>query len=320
MGYFFRVRFTVPGKGSFTSDNEAISFSVPSIQPELKLSSASVGVAIGASERLTVSGGPFDTSKQAQIAAERVRTALLRRSVLMRRGLDVGQLSLKSFGISDYGKQYFAEQLNVPAVQEDHLGVTVYSDNPKPQFFSMSMQGLVSMPASRFVEELVTTVGRYTFRNQRAEIASGIYAFSHFIGRAPARFLVLFVCLEALFDAEPRSEAARNHVQALIEATNASSSLDPEEKQAISSALSFQKSKSIHQTGRALATSALPGKTYRSMSPADFFSHIYKIRNNMVHKGDIDPKEIHDLLGDMDQFISDIILTQYVGPEADGDA
>jgi hypothetical protein len=319
MGYFFRVRFTVPGKGSFTSDEEAISFCVPGIQPELKLSSVSQGAPIGASERLTVSGGPFDTSEQAQIAAERVRTALLRRAVLMRRGLDLGQLSLKSFAISDYGKQYFAKQLNVSAVQEDHLGITVYSDDPKPRFLGISMQGLVSMPASKFVDELVATVGKYTFKNQRAEIASGIYAFSHCVGRAPARFLVLFVCLEALFDAEPRSEAARNHVQALIEATNRST-LDEEEKQAISSAISFQKRKSIHQTGKALAAVVLRGKTYRSMSPADFFSYIYKIRNNMVHKGDIDPKEIQELLGDMDQFVSDIILTQYVGPEADGNA
>ena len=74
MGYFFRVRFTVPGKGSFASDEEAISFSVPGIQPELKLSSASEGVTIGASEHLTVSGGPFAKSEQAQIGAERVRT------------------------------------------------------------------------------------------------------------------------------------------------------------------------------------------------------------------------------------------------------
>lgn len=50
------------------------------------------------------------------------------------------------------------------------------------------------------------------------------------------------------------------------------------------------------------------------MSPADFFSQLYKIRNNMVHKGDIDPKQIHDLIGDMDQFISDLLLTQYVEP------
>src|SRR5688500_15941113 len=98
-------------------------------------------------------------------------------------------------------------RIGVPVVQEDHLGITIYSDNPRPRFLGISMQGVVSMSASRLIDELITTIGKYTFKNTRAEIASGIYAFSHFVGRAPARFLVLFVCLEALFDAEPRSTA-----------------------------------------------------------------------------------------------------------------
>lgn len=141
MGYFFRVRFTVPGKGSFTSEKESISFTVAGVTGELKLSSASEGVSIGDSDRLTISGGPFDTPEQAQGVAEQVRTALLRRAVVMRRGLDVGQLSLQSFAMSAYGKKHIAEKLGVPAVQEDHLGITVYSDNPKPRFVGINMQG-----------------------------------------------------------------------------------------------------------------------------------------------------------------------------------
>ena len=309
--YFFRVRFTVPGKGSFTSEKESISFVVTGVPGELKLSSASDGVSIGDSDRLTISGGPFLTTDQAQRVAEHVRVALLRRAVLMRRGLDLGQLSLQSFTMSDYGKKYIAENLGVSAVQEDRLGMTVYSDNPKPRFFGINMQGHVSMPADKLVEELVGSIGRFTYHNERAEISSGIYAFSHFVGRVPARFLVLFVCLEALFDAIPRSTETQAHVQQLIKFTN-ESSLDGNEKEAISSALSFLKNKSIHQTGRALAAVLLPGKTYRSMSPADFYSHLYRIRNTMVHKGDIDPKQIHELIGDMDQFTSDILLIQYV--------
>lgn len=313
MSYFFRVRFTVPGKGSFTSDQESIQFHVPGILIELKLSSASAGVSIGESDRLTVSGGPFEQPDLAQQVAEQVRLALLRRAVAIRRGLDLGQLSLQSFAMSDYGKKYIAAQLGVEAVQEDRLGITVYSDNPKPRFVGVNMQGRVSMPADKLVEELTGTIGKFKYRNGRAEISSGIYAFSHFVGRAPARFLVLFVCLEALFDSIPRSVAAQAHVQDLIKLTQGST-IEEDERLAIASSLTFLKNKSIHQTGRELAETLLTAKTYRDMTPADFFSYLYKIRNSMVHKGDIDPKLIHELLGDMDQFVSDILLTQYVEP------
>ena len=279
MGYYFRVRFTVPGKGSFTTDQESIAFSVPNVHADLKLSSATRGLSIGQSDRLTVSGGPFELPEQAQTTAEGVRAALLHRAVLMRRGIDLGQLSMNSFSMSDYGKKLIATNLQVAAVQEDNLGITVYSDNPKPHFVGLNAHGLVSYPAEKLVDELVDSIGRWSFKTKKAEIASGIYAFSHFVGRAPARFLVLFVCLEALFEAGKRSDEAQVHVQNLIQQTRASSSLSTEEISAIASSLSFLKQKSIHQTGRERASALLPGKQYRSMSPSEFFSYLYKIRN-----------------------------------------
>lgn len=311
MGYCFRVRFTVPSKGSFTTDEESIAFSVPYVHGGLKLSSATQGLSIGQSDRLTVSGGPFELPEQAETTAESVRAALLHRAVLMRRGIDLGQLSINSFSMSDYGKELLATNLKVAAVQEDHLGITIYSDNPKPHFLGLNAQGLVSYRAEKLVDELVDSIGRWSFKTKKAEISSGIYAFSHFVGRAPARFLILFVCLEALFDAGMRSDEAQVHVQNLIQQT-LTSSLSTEEMNAIASSLSFLKQKSIHQTGRELAAALLPGKRYRSMLPNDFFSYLYKIRNKMVHKGSIDPEQVHDLLGDFDQFISDMLLTQHV--------
>jgi hypothetical protein len=141
MSFRFRICFTVPGEGSLASDEEFISFVAKHIGCSMKLSSGNRGINIGKTDRFSVSGGPFETAESAQLAAEQVRVALLIRATRTRRGIDLGQQSLKRFGLFDSGKQYLADLLKVPIVKENHLGITVFQDNPMPQFFRMNVKG-----------------------------------------------------------------------------------------------------------------------------------------------------------------------------------
>lgn len=311
MSFGFRVCFILNGEGSLTSNEEFISFVALKQDIPLKLSSGTAGVSIGKTDRFSISGGSFDTAEDAQTVAGKVRIALLRRATAMRQGIDLGQQSLKSFGMSDYGKQYVAELLKVHAVQEDYLGITVFRDDPKPKFVRMNPTGIVSSQAQALVDDLSAAVGRYAFATKESEIAAGIYAISHFVGRTPARFLLLFVSLEALFKPTPRSKVAQNHVQSLIETTK-QAQIPTDERESIGSALTFLKSKSIAQTGRELASIILEGQTYEGMDAATFFSHVYKMRNEIVHRGGIDPAAIHSILGEFDRFVSDLISHHYV--------
>lgn len=301
------------GEGSLTSDEEFISFVALKEGIPLKLSSGTAGVSIGETDRFSISGGSFDTAEDAQAGAEKVRVALLRRATAMRQGIDLGQQSLKGFGMSAYGKQYVAELFKVHAVQEDHLGITVYRDDPKPKFVRMNATGLVSSQAQALVDDLSDAVGRYKFTTEESEIAAGIYAISHFVGRAPARFLLLFVSLEALFKPMPRSEVAQKHVQSLIEATK-QAQIPEDERDAITSTLTFLKSRSIAQSGRELAATLLEGRTYEGMNATKFFSHIYKMRNDIVHRGKIEPGAVHSILGEFDRFVSELISQHYADP------
>lgn len=311
MSFGFRVCFILNGEGSLTSNDEFISFVALKQDISLKLSSGTAGVSIGKTDRFSISGGSFNTAEDAQAVAEKVRVALLRRATAMRRGIDLGQQSLKSFVMSAYGKQYVAELFKVHAVQEDHLGITVFRDDPKPKFVRMNATGLVSSQAQALVDDLSVAVGRYEFRSEESEIAAGIYATSHFVGLAPARFILLFVSLEALFKPTPRSEVAQNHVQSLIETTK-QAQIPTDERQAIASVLTFLKSQSIAQTGRELAATLLEGQTYEGMDAATFFSRLYKMRNDIVHRGKIDPAAVHSILGEFDRFVSELISTHYV--------
>lgn len=313
MGYCFRVCFCGTGEGTITSDAEHIEFVVVATDYQLKFSSGSRGVPIGKNDRFSVSGGPFDSSEQAHTAAQHVRTALLRRAVLGRRGLDLGQHSLNSFGIYEDGKKLLAAQFKVERVEPDHLGITIYTDDPKPTFVRMNAKATVSSTAQTWVDDLSNSVGRYQFASPNGDTAASIYAISHFVGRPVARFLLLFVSLEALFVPVARSEEARAHVDRLIAETN-SSDLRENEKMAIASQLSFLRQKSIAQTGREIASTRLSGQKYLDKDPEDFFRYAYSIRNDIVHSADIDPTTLQNLLGEMDRFVSDLVAAEYVEP------
>ncbi len=304
MSYGFRVCFKITDEGSLTSDAEAIPFAVEGIP--LKLSSGTAGANIGQVDRFSVSGGDFATSQLATAMAEKVRVALLHRAITRRRGIDLGQQSLRSFHMSDYGKEYIARMLKVHAVQEDHLGITIFRDDPKPKFVRLNASAIVSSPAQDLVDHLTSSIGRSRPSSAKAEVAAGLYAITHFQGRAPARFLLLFVSIEALLEPAPRSQGAQAHVQSLIQATQ-SADIPPDERNSIVSAISSLTSKSIGQAGRDAAAALLMGQTYEGLDPASFFSRVYRMRNDIVHRGEIRPEEVHSVLGEMDRFVSDLI-------------
>lgn len=172
MTFGFRVCFTFVGKGSLTSEEEFILFDVNAMDMTLKLSSGTGGVNIGQNDRFSISGGAFPTAEAAQAAAEDVRIALLQLAAEIRWGIDVGQLALKSFAMSADGKQYVAGLLKVHDVQADHLGITVFRDDPKPKFVRMSATGTASITAQTIVDQLSSAVGRFKFTSQKAEIAA----------------------------------------------------------------------------------------------------------------------------------------------------
>ena len=105
----------------------------------------------------------------------------------------------------------------------------------------------------------------------------------------------------------------QTHVQVLIDITK-QAQLPTDERESIASALSFMKSRSIAQTGRELAATLPEGRKYEGMDAAKFFSHIYKMRNDIVHRGKMEPGAVHAILGEFDRFVSELIFRQYVEP------
>jgi len=78
------------------------------------------------------------------------------------------------------------------------------------------------------------------------------------------------------------------------------------------SRLGWLKQESIAQAGQKLAQQFLDGKTYDALSPSEFFRLLYKTRNEIVHRGKFDPKIVSNLLGEMDQFVADILMNYFI--------
>jgi hypothetical protein len=174
----------------------------------------------------------------------------------------------------------------------------------------MNAKALVSGPARALVDALSASIGRYRLASPKAGLASGLYAITPFVGLPAARFLLLVVSLESLFELKPRPGDAQAHVQSLIDATQ-QASISPADRDSICSSLHFLKSQSIAQTGRTLAARLLSGQ-YGGLDAPDFFSRIYRMRSDMVHRADIDIAAVQASLGELDRFVSDALSHYYV--------
>lgn len=305
MTYGFRVCFRFPGPHFIAGDDDHIVFGTVANAVQLKLAAGAPKTTLGDSDRFSVSGGAFDTSTQAQEAAESVWNALLLLSAQGRWGIDLGQAAQRSFSMSDALKNILDESSGASAV-EDHLGVTVFPSVPTPIFIRMEGSGFASYPAQSFVASLADTIGRYRLVSPRAELAAGLYALNHFVARDPARFLLLFIAVEALLEPACRSQAARAHVDSLIEATR-KSALPEAEIESICSVLPFQKRESIARTGRLLAEQLLATNSYDGLTPGDFFAKIYRVRCALVHRGQFEPPQLRSLVSETDRFVADIV-------------
>jgi hypothetical protein len=309
VSYAFRVVFRLTSDGVLSSKEEFLEFRAERDGSSLRLSAGTKGSSIDNSDRFSVSGRDFAAYGEAERAAECVRHSLLLYAARTRTGVDLGQNSLRAFRMSAYGKALVAEHVGAERVLEDHLGITVYEAEPRPAFVRMNISGKASRPAQALTSDLAASVGKLRFASRKAETAAGVYALSHFVGEAPARFLLLFIALEALLEPSPRSAKVQAHIDVLLGSTNGAD-LDQEERHAISSSLSFLRTHSISATGRRLAVEALGDRQYDSLRPDAFFAKIYRVRNDLVHRGVMDPEQLHVLVGEVDRFVADIVARQ----------
>ncbi len=306
----FKFRLCFKTQGPFTGDEEFVEFAAGSPSQQLRLSAGLRGGKLGESKRFSLSGGPFPAAEKAEEIADMLRIAVLHYATEQRIGVDVGEHALRGLSLTERGRRLFSEQLAAP-VLEDNLGITVYRPNPMPSFLGVHFELSAPKSTQAFVDAIASNLGRWRFASPKAELATTLYGVAHFETSPAARFLALFMCLEALLEPAPRGDAVRAHVDRLIKETK-TAQIPCDERASLLGGLARLRDRSIAKTGQTLASDLLVGRKYDSLHPGAFFKKIYELRNALVHRGRFDPNVLHGIGGEVDRFVSDLLLEQFI--------
>lgn len=309
MEYKFRFCFEFAHKGTFTGDGEVIEFSANGKCDQLMLSAVDGEKKFCISSRFSLSGDPYSTKEEAKIAAEHAKLAVIKYSINQRVGIDIGNNKLPG-GLTNEGKEMLSKQHGAP-VLDDRLGATIFEAKPTPLFFRYKMNGVVGKSTEAFVENIKNSFKQYSFISKKSELASELFVMSHLETTTRARFLAIFMSLEALFDPIKRVMSTRAHVDKLISITK-HADLVQSDKDSLQGALSWLKNESIAQTGKRIAVEYLGGNEYYALDPESFFKKIYELRNGLIHRGATNMAELHSIIGEFERFVSDVLDRQFV--------
>ena len=172
---------------------------------------------------------------------------------------------------------------------------------------------MVGFPASlevgrstqAFVKTMQDAFRRYAL-SSRAEVAIRLFTDSFFENTPRARFLFLYMSIEVLLEPLPRSPEAQELVSEMMEIARMAE-IPKEDRELLLSALGGLKNESIRKTGGKLADRFLSGSLYDSLSPEEFFDKINRIRNALVHQGEVDLNELVDIVPELERFVGDIL-------------
>lgn len=263
--------------------------------------------AIKDSDRLSLVGEGFDTEQAATAVGDRYARALLRTMAHVRVGVDFRGRAPKS-AFTKYGLEWFESQRSERVLNDMH-GMMVFVAEPWPRFASMTGTAVRGTPQDRFERTFRRGLESDLPITPKEQIAFELFNGSFFQPSADARFLLRVMTVEVLLEPRPRPDPVRRHVESLITATEAESSLPIAERESLLGSLRWLRQESIRRAGKHLAESRLAGRQYLDRSPEEFFSDCYTVRSNMVHGLLLFPsREVVDRLSaGLALFISDLL-------------
>lgn len=231
-------------------------------------------------ERLVVRGEGFSSEAEASAEGERWRDVISRGFARVHLAADFGDR--QPFGaLSEAGVELFSDKVGHPVIS-DVPGVTTFLCDPGPVFIRSEAKGCRRPTPEHNQRVLLGAVSVDARLTEVERLAFDLYSASFFQPSADSRLLMLTMAVETLLALQPRSQVARDHVGALIESTETSPTLNPDERASILGSLRWLLDESIGQAGRRLARTLEP-RRYLDLAPAKFFTRCYELRSHLVH-------------------------------------
>jgi len=315
--YSFRIRVNRSSSCTIQTDLPRIALADKGANICVSLRAAFPDKSIKDDDQWVLVGEGYSSESEAMEAGRRHQDAFMLALAKSRIGVDFGNRAPKGF-ITDYGLQYFSEQINQRTLNNVH-GLMVYESHPPPRFVAVNMNPVLGKNKDSFEEILRSAIALQPILTDRERLALSLFHASFFQPTADSRFLLLVMAIEALIDPKPKTAEAIESVNAFIGQIN-SSALPLEEKNSLVGSLRWLRDESISHAGKRLATERLGDKTYDGKTASKFFSHIYSLRSSLVHGNMPYPTfdEICNVVATAETFVSDLLTTSLPTPTGNG--
>ncbi|KOU53610.1 hypothetical protein ADK54_03975 [Streptomyces sp. WM6378] len=255
---------------------------------------------------LVLRGEGYTTQDEAAREGERWRDVISRAFARVHLAADFGDRQ-PGGALTKAGEAWLAKRAGHPVLGQ-LPGVTVFEDQPGLRFAAPSI-ALCKRPSEERNRVVLTQAAQlYDPLDGPERLAFDLYSGSFFQPSADSRLLMLTMAIETLLDLQPRSDAAKAHVTAMIQATEANADLTPAEQESLRGSLKWLRDESIGQAGRRLARSLEP-RTYLGKAPAAFFTRCYEMRSALTH-GYVPRPNHHDvdlLAASLELFVGDLL-------------
>ena len=304
--YCFRLPFAMPSRtllglteAQFSLQNDG--------ERRVRLESAKRdGQPLRDATNLVVLGEGYATEDHAAREGERWRDVLSRAFARVHLAADFGDR--KPGGtLTKVGEAWLSEQFGHPVLGA-RQGVMVFEDQPGLRFVSPKVETCRRPSEERTRLVLTRAAELHDPLKGPERLSFDLYSGSFFQPSADSRLLMLTMAVETLLDPQPRSDAARAHVTALIAATETNPELMEPERSSLRGCLTWLQNESIGQAGRRLARTLAP-RTYGDQAPAAFFTRCYEMRSALTHGRVPRPghNEVGVLAANLELFVADLL-------------
>ena len=192
----------------------------------------------------------------------------------------------------------------------DQLGLMIFETSSELVFATPpKVTFRVTRSPKRFMTAFSTYMARARVLTNQERLAFDLFSAASFQSSPEARFLLLFIAIEAMLQPRERPSPAIDYVKSFISTVEDAQDLAPSDRMSLLGALSWFRYESIRRTGRAFAVDRLGVATYSDVPPDAFFEKAYNLRNRLVHGVPPLPgrKEVGDVIGPLATFVADLL-------------
>jgi hypothetical protein len=300
--YALRIRFRLPPDERINSDATDLDLGSIEESLEVRLVTSETGQGIGSTAELSLHIIGFETTTAAEDAGPRFEGALKRALMAIGIGGDFGARTPQGV-VTPAGLDLVEKQLGEPAAQE-HLGVHIYKVGARPRYVGFSATPTVRRSVDRFVENL-STFAALDSLTPAQEIAYELFNTAQFVSSsADARFLLLFMSLEALIEQQQRPTEVGRLVDQYVELAEAREDLPDGDRRSIIGSLRWLRQESIRQAGLRFCAE-LGDIDVDGWKPRDLYNECYDVRNGLTHPvGELPTwNEVSNLVGPLHRLV-----------------